>query len=159
MADVFRGDQAGYESLWGKTVVRLGLSPLSDEAQKLYRNSPALIFSATALREVEQEQFDKLGELLGTTWTREQVEAMIRPPDGRPGKPRSRLIIPHLIGSNPKLLEFVRKSFGSSRGIDPPDWYSGSENVVEGWDMDRQDFIRLASIFTPMIDSSRLNHG
>ncbi|KKN20149.1 hypothetical protein LCGC14_0938600 [marine sediment metagenome] len=115
-----------------------------------------MLFTSAALQDVERKQFDQLGELLGTTWTRERVQALMsKEPPARDQqgktKPRERLVIPMLMGINAKILDFVTKSFGGEHGIDAPGWYKKDHGeIVEGYDMPRDEFIRLASMFTPL---------
>jgi len=67
-------------------------------------------------------------------------------------KPRERLVIPLLPGMNSKIIDFVTKSFGGEHGIDAPGWYQKDRGeVVEGFDMPRADFLRLAGLFTSLI--------
>lgn len=134
----------------------MGLSPLSDEAQKLYRNAPAMLFCSHALRDVDARRFEQLGEMLGTHWTREsamQLTQQDKPKRGsEPTKPREKLVIPLLLGTKPEMVEFIGKAFGSPHGIDAPEWYRQDHGeVVEAFDMDRDKFMKIAGMFTPLI--------
>lgn len=138
------------------------MSPLSDEAKKLYHNSAALLFAASALSATERQQFKTLGEMLGTHWDRDTIEAMFtatQPGKGKRQAPNE-IVIPHLLGVNPKLQDYLRKRFGSSQGIRPPSWYKDVDRkeVVEGFDMDRHDFINLAGRLTPLIPKDYLKN-
>lgn len=131
------------------------LSPISAEAKKLYENSSALLFAASAQRDVEESSFQKLGEILGVYWTRDTVDAMMNPKVGtkRSKGPRKDLLVPLALVMQPKLQDFIRDTFGSVGGISAPDWYQDENKaeVVEGYEMKRQDFINLASMFTGLI--------
>ena len=116
-----------------------------------------MLFSAHAAQEVDRERMEHLGELLGIIWTRDQAMALREKPPA-PGekrekpKPRERLIIPLLAGFKPEILDFVKKSFGSPTGIDAPQWYQPEQaDVVEAFDMPREEFVQLAGIFTSLI--------
>ena len=114
-----------------------------------------MLFASHALSSVERERLERLGELLGTTWTRERAEALTKPDTRRretDRKPRERLVIPLLPGINPKVLDLISKSFGSSHGIDAPEWYRQDRGeVVEGFELPRDKFLQLANLFTPLI--------
>ena len=86
--------------------------------------------------------------------------------NARPKKtsePRQDLLIPFLLGQRPELQDFIRNSFGSSDGISPPGWYQKVERheIIEGTEMDKGSFIRLAGMFTGLIpaDYLRKAHG
>jgi len=91
--------------------------------------------------------------MLGTYWTRESVQALTSPEDPRGRRePRSSMMLPLLLGMKPQLEEFLVKSFGNNLGISAPDWYREDQGeVVEGFDMPRDEFIQLASMFTGVI--------
>ncbi len=93
--------------------------------------------------------------MLGTTWTRERAMALNAPEKYEKGKsrePRQRLMIPLLIGMNAKMVEFIGKSFGNPDGINAPEWYRQDRGeVVEGYDMPKSAFKKLASMFTSLI--------
>ena len=115
-----------------------------------------MLFTSHALHDAEHRRFERLGEMLGTTWTREQAMALIHQDEHKPGdpvpEPRERLVIPHLVGVNPKLVEFIGKAFGSPHGIDAPEWYQQNHGeVVDGYAMPKSEFIKLASMFTSLI--------
>jgi len=122
----------------------------------LYRNVPALLFTDHALREVEQDRMDQLSTMLGVMWTKEQAEALKQrggPRRDPREQPRDRLFVPLLAGFKPEILDYVKKSFGSSTGIDAPGWYDPENGVVEAFEMPRDEFIQLASMFTSLIPS------
>jgi hypothetical protein len=121
----------------------------------LYENSSALLFAASAQQNIEELSFQKLGEILGVYWTRDTVDAMMNPKVGtkRPKGPRKDLLVPLALIMQPKLQDFIRDTFGSAGGISAPGWYQeeDKDEVVEGYEMKRQDFINLASMFTGLI--------
>jgi hypothetical protein len=113
-----------------------------------------MLFAASAQHDIEEKSVYKLGEMLGVYWTREAVDAMFSTQKGGEHRaPRKDLLIPLLLGMQPKLQDFIKDSFGSSRGISAPDWYDNTDHseVVEGYSMNRRDFINLASLFTGLI--------
>jgi len=114
-----------------------------------------MLFAASAQQSIEERQLKRLGEMLGTYWTRESVEAMMAT-GPEPREARKDLLIPLLLGMAPQLDEYLRKSFGNTRGISPPDWYRRVDRsqVVEGSAMPRDDFVKLASMFTGLIPKS-----
>jgi hypothetical protein len=116
------------------------------------------MFTASALHSNEQKKFKSLGEILGTHWDRETVEAMFASPKKGKTKPVDEIVIPLLLGSNPKIQDYLRKRFGRLKGIKPPSWYENvnRSEVVEGYDMDRDKFINLAGMFTPLIPQNYL---
>lgn len=135
-------------------IVQLGLSPLSEEARQLHRNVPALIFTHTALDDVQREQYQRLGEMLGVYWTREGVQSMFQTQDPKRAQqaPRTTLTVPLLLGVKPELRDFLQQSFGKPLGITPPEWYQHDQGeVVEGWELSREEFIKVASMFTGLI--------
>lgn len=116
-----------------------------------------MLFTSHAVNETQREQMDRLGELLGIIWTKEAA-AMLHDstPERDLRKPRERLVIPFLAGLKPEILDVVRKSFGSPTGIDAPEWYrSDRGEVVEAFNMPRDEFLRLAGIFTPLIPKTQ----
>lgn len=112
-----------------------------------------MLFAASAQQSIDERQAKHLGEMLGVYWTRDTVEAMMAPSTDSEGEPRKDLLIPLLLGMAPQLDEYLRKSFGASRGISAPGWYRGVDKsqVIEGSKMPREDFIKLASLFTGLI--------
>lgn len=129
------------------------MSPLSEDAKKLYRNTPALFFTAQAQADVEQRQVKQLGGLLGVYWTQEDVQALFAAPQqGKKREPLQRLMIPFLLGMQPNLQDYLKKQFGSALGIHPPKWYAEDPgDVVEGIEMGWEDFVEMAHLFTPFI--------
>ena len=118
-----------------------------------------MLFAAHAAQEVERERMEHLGELLGVIWTKDHAAALRdqTPPDPK-APPRERLVIPLLAGVKPEILDFVKKSFGNPTGIDAPEWYRPEKTeVVEAFTMDRDQFMQLAGIFTPLIPKT--NYG
>lgn len=111
-----------------------------------------MLFAASAQHSIEERQFKRLGEMLGVYWTREAVDAMMAP-STESSTPRQDLLIPLLLGMAPQLDEYLRKSFSAARGITPPSWYKGVDKsqIIEGYTMPREDFIKLASMFTGLI--------
>lgn len=117
------------------------------------------MFTASALHSNEQKKFKSLGGVLGTHWDRETVEAMFAAPDKKAeAKPVDEIIIPLLLGSNPKIQDYLRKRFGRLKGIRPPSWYEQTDRseVVEGYDMERDKFVKLAGMFTRHIPQDYL---
>lgn len=98
--------------------------------------------------------------MLGTHWDRDTIEAMFA--TTKPGKAGKQapdeIVIPHLLGVNPQLQDYLRKRFGNTSGIRPPSWYHDVDRaeVVEGFDMDRHDFVNLAGRLTPLIPQDYL---
>ena len=135
------------------------MSPLSDEAQKLYHNSPALLFTATAQYANEQQTIDSIAELLGVSWKRADVDAMFAPTDPKERRTRKeKVFIPLLLGMQPKIQDFLKDTFGTSIGSQAPEWYTGDQDeMVEGWEMDRDAFVKIASIFTGHIPTDYLS--
>jgi hypothetical protein len=115
-----------------------------------------MLFALHSARAVENEQMDRIGGMLGVVWTRESAQSLftVAQPGKAPSlqKPRERMVIPLLAGFNPKVLDVVKKGFGSQYGIDAPDWYMQNQGeVVEGYSLSRTDFVKLAGMFTPLI--------
>jgi len=118
-----------------------------------------LFFAASAQNDVETRQLRKLGEMLGTYWTRETVQAMFSDETTKPAGREQRLehmVLPLLLGIQPEIQDFLRKRFGTGKGVVPtPEWYRQNPGeVVEGWDQSREEFINMASMFTRLIPKS-----
>jgi hypothetical protein len=99
-----------------------------------------------------------LGSLLGAYWTREQVEGLfVTDQPGRQRKPLQELITPvTMMLSEGQMTDWLKKQFGASMGMTSPEWLKHHRGeVVEGYAMDRDDFIRMAGIFTPLIPRGR----
>jgi len=112
-----------------------------------------MFFAASAQTDVECRQLRKLGEILGTYWTRESVQAMFSTDKAQGKKERlEHLMIPHLLGVQPEIQDWLRSQFGSDQGISPPEWLqSNPSELVETYDMPRDEFINVASMFTGLI--------
>jgi len=113
-----------------------------------------MLFATHAARMVDRDRINELGELLGIVWTRESANALSNPSpeDRKDRKPRTRMVIPLLPAMQPKIIDVIQKGFGKQYGIDPPDWFlRNHENVVEGYDMPRDQFVQMAGLVTPLI--------
>lgn len=113
-------------------------------------------FAAHAQHDVEQQRLRALGSMLGIFWTREAAERLLAPPQpGEMQRPLTELMLPLAVLMNPQVQEILKKTFGSRYGIDAPEWYRADPgNVVEGYRQSREDFIRVASLFTGLIPKS-----
>ena len=115
-----------------------------------------MFFAASAQEDVEKRQLRKLGAMLGTYWTREAVQAMFSHEKAGKGREKTdHLVTPLLLTMQPELQDYLRKQFGSEKGISPPGWYKKDPGeVVEGWEQSREEFIKMAGMFTGLVPKS-----
>lgn len=111
----------------------------------------ALLFADYWQKEMVTENMRDLGRMLGTYWTREEMEAS-RPENKikRSSKPPSELLTPLTMVMNPNIEDYVRKSFGRAKGIDAPNWVE-QDDMVDLFDSSQEDFMQFfASRIAPM---------
>lgn len=118
------------------------LSPLEERAKQLYYNPTALLWTDWNCGQENDATFDRLGDMLGVRWTREQVEQVFNSRTD-PRQKLETISIPLTFVIQPEFQEAVKSMFGSKFGIDPPEW-AKTATVVEGWDIPRDQFMHLA---------------
>jgi len=134
--------------LWGKVCLHLGLSPLSEEAKKLYHNVHALLFLDVIRLESEKEKLRALGKMLGTYWTRDLVNEMFRAKKGTRAGSLEEIMIPLALWQAPEMGDYLLKLFADNKtGVDAPSW-AAKEEVVNCFDLPREKFLEIASLFT-----------
>jgi hypothetical protein len=132
-------------------IARLGLSPLEEKAQQLYHNVPALAFIDHWQNETAEDQYKRLGKILGVYWTIEDAAALFKEGPRSRKRPRE-LWQPLTFIMQPELDKAIRNYFGSPRGIHTPGWVPRrDEEVVDGYDMGVEEFKQFAGMFTHLI--------
>jgi hypothetical protein len=94
----------------------------------------------------EDDQFSRLGTMLGTNWTRNQTQAMFAAPKGPAGPGRDSVIIPLALTMQPELQTMLRELFGANTSSYRPQWANdkASGEVIEAADLSREQFLQLA---------------
>jgi len=94
----------------------------------------------------EQQSKQMLGEVLGVYWDEDSLEAILREPDLRDYKNRSKqknFFWPMLLALKPEFLDILRKSTGRKFGINSPEWARDEENFVDMFDWKTEDFVQF----------------
>lgn len=91
----------------------------------------------------EDDQFSRLGTMLGTNWTRNQTQAMLAAPKGAVGPKRDSVIIPLALTMQPELQTQLRELFGANDQSSRPAWADQGE-VIEASDLPVDKFLQLA---------------
>jgi hypothetical protein len=100
-----------------------------------------LLWTDYYLHKENEDSFDRLADILGTRWTRDQVNQIF---NGEIKRETSDVLsVPLSFIIQPEFQEALKGMFGSKHGIDAPEWVKKVE-VVEGWDIPRDQFTQLA---------------
>lgn len=91
----------------------------------------------------EDDQFSRLGTMLGTNWTRDQTQAMFAAPKGPAGPGRDSVIIPLALTMQPELQTQLRELFGANDRSSRPAWADQGE-VIEASELPLDQFMKLA---------------
>jgi hypothetical protein len=91
--------------------------------------------------QVEEEEWKRLGTILGTHWTRESVAALFG--QGRGRKQLEKISLPLAFVIQPGAQDMLKGMFGRPSHLDAPDG-THPEDIVEGWDMSREQFQQVA---------------
>jgi hypothetical protein len=117
------------------------LSPLEERAKQLYYNPSALLWTDWNMSQESDDVWNRLSDILGTRWTRDQVEQVFGNAD--PKQRAEAISVPLAFIIQPEFQEALKGMFGSKYGIDAPDYVKKTE-IIEGWDMPREQFMQFA---------------
>jgi hypothetical protein len=138
-------------SLRGFVISRTGCLPTERAFRELSANEPLLRFTVHWLQKRDNDLLDAVTKLLGTTWTRTEVEQMVRGGDSAAAP--DRVFLPVTLGCNPQLTEQLKELFRIGKGsfIGGGEYQpSGGEQVVELGELPVDEFKRLAAMATGM---------
>lgn len=89
---------------------------------------------------------ETLGEVLGVYWDEDSLEALLREPDLKDYRNRSKkknFFWPLLLALKPEFIDVLRKSTGRKYGIGSPEWARDEENFVDMFDWSTEDFMQF----------------
>lgn len=140
-------------ALRGYVIARTGCLPTDRAFQELSRNEPLLRFTVHWLQKREGEVVDLAMRLLGTSWSREDVQKMM---DNKAAPP-DEVFLPLSMAVNPELGEQLREMFRVGKGA-----YIGGgeylpqpgEQVVNLGDLPVDRFKQLAQMATGAVDAA-----
>ena len=129
--------------------------PTDPRFQDLSRNEELLHYTAYWLAKREADWFEKLGNLLGTTWTREQVEKLVSTKKSAviPGS----VFLPLSLAVNPDLTDWLKQMFrvGQGQQIGGGEYVPGAgEEVQELGDLPKDEWMQWIGGATPVIRES-----
>lgn len=141
------------------------LSPYDHRFTELSNNDMMLSFVAYWLGEAEDSALDKLGNMLGTEWTREQVEALSKKPtseDQFKNAKRENMSLPLILGINPEVSDMLMRSFGVSKdgtNVAGGDYkpQAGEEIVKLDEGFSKEEFLRFAKMAPVISDDPKQN--
>lgn len=106
-----------------------------------------MMFADYALQRTERDQYNHLGQMLGTYWTDEAAEAMMSEGEGFRER-MTEVSIPLAFAIRPEMQEMIKKMFGRRYGINAPDW--AKTHQVDLFKVSREKFTEIASMFIPL---------
>ena len=136
------------------------MSPLSSEARKLYRNHTALLWCDHAFAQEQNDQFDRLGTMLGTRWTRDQVAATLHGQKDKRGAASDTVMIPLAFIVQPEFAEALKSIFGAGSSH-KPGWVGSMNEIIEAADLPREQFLAMAasSSVSAQVQQLRMSRG
>jgi hypothetical protein len=140
-------------ALRGYVIARTGCLPTDRSFQELSRNEPLLRFTAHWLQKREADVSEMVMRLLGTSWSREEVQRMA---DNKSAPP-DEVFLPLAMAVNPELGEQLREMFRVGKGafIGGGEYLPGQgEQVVGLGDLPVDQFKRLAQMATGAAEAS-----
>lgn len=114
-----------------------------------------LHYTAYWLAKKESDWFERLGHLLGTEWSREQVERLVNPKQG--ATVPDKMFLPLSLAINPDLTEWLKQIFkvGQGQHIGGGEYVPGAgESVEELGDLSKDEWMKWIGGATPAISSA-----
>lgn len=106
-------------------------------------------------QKVRDDDYNRLGELLGVRWTRDMVESLFienKLGDAKKSKRPNEVTFPLAAIIEPTLQDHVKKIFGRKYGLASPEWAreEQEENFVDMFSVPKEEFRKFMGGFLPM---------
>ena len=130
-------------------IARAGLIPTDERARQIYRNPTALAFIDHWQQRVKDDDFNRLGDMLGVRWTRNMVEQLFAENRAKQASsaPLEEVHYPLAAILEPGLQEQLKKMFGHRFGYAAPDWARDQESYEDMFTMKREEFQKFVGAF------------
>lgn len=116
----------------------------------MWRNPTALQFASYWYQTVRDEDFDRLGEMLGTRWTRSMVDQLFVENRQEEKRRLDELHIPLALLLEPEFQGQLKKIFGRTYGVGAPKWAKDPDQFEDMFSADREAFKEMFSHLRPM---------
>ena len=132
--------------------------PTEDKARALYHNKSALIFLDHWLTKNLEEDFNRLGHMLGVFWTQEDLEALFESNEDklrsrRQNQLSSSVFYPLSFIISPQFPDILKKSRGRKYGILAPQWAKDAATAGAMDDMYQWDPNQFLKFVGGVVDS------
>lgn len=124
----------------------------------MYRNHTALLWADYNASQNQAEDFDRLGTMLGTRWTRDQVVEMFQKQKSQ-GQANETVMIPLAFTIQPEFAEALKSLFGTSGH--KPGWVASASEIVEASTLPREQFLAMTatSSIAAKVQALRMKRG
>jgi hypothetical protein len=96
---------------------------------------------------VAEDQYEHLGQMLGLIWKRSDMDEAKEKMNKVKRRAPDEIFIPLTVAIEPSITEQVKKMFGSTVGILPPNWVKAAD-VVNLYDVTEKDeFLNFVKMF------------
>lgn len=131
-------------------LARTGTLPTDSSAKALYHNKSALVFIDHWLQKNLEDDFNRLGHLLGVYWTEDDLEGLFQNEEdtleSKRNKASKNLFYPLSFLIAPHFPDALKKNFGRKYGISAPHWakQAASEgHMSDMYEWDPKDFLKF----------------
>lgn len=123
----------------------------------MYHNHTALLWCDHQLTQDQGDLFDRLGTMLGTRWTKDQVATMFQ--KGSKGQAADTVMIPLAFIVQPEFQEALKSIWGTS--LHKPGWIGAASEVIEAATLPREQFLAMtaSSSIAAKVQQLRMKRG
>jgi hypothetical protein len=108
-----------------------------------------LVFTDHWQKQSLEDQYKRLGQMLGVYWNIQDVASMMGSGTGKKTKQPTEAWFPLTLIMQPQMEKMVKNFFGTSA---PPKWTRGEgEEVVQCEELDQEKFKQIAGMFTHLL--------
>lgn len=129
----------------GYVLSKLKLSPFDQSFMLLNQNDMMLSFTAHWLNKNDQDQVQEISRILGTEWTRDQVEMLTSKKKGSDA-PIDKITTPLALALRPEMVEFLKSVFEKKSNTIGGGDYKTSEEIIElDESTSKEQFLQMAA--------------